>query len=49
MRHIHSGDLTTRLNKLFSTRAARLGALHELTKLAPVAIKQRPMPGTSQQ
>lgn len=37
-RHIHPGYLTTRLSKLFSTRAARLGTLHELTKLAPVAI-----------
>lgn len=37
-RHIHPGYLTTRLGKLFSTRAARLGTLHELTKLAPVAI-----------
>ncbi|WP_284982918.1 hypothetical protein [Arthrobacter sp. efr-133-TYG-118] len=37
-RHIHPGHLTTRLSKLFSTRAARLGTLHELTKLAPVAI-----------
>ncbi|MFH5879343.1 hypothetical protein [Arthrobacter sp. NA-172] len=37
-RHIHPGHLTTRLSKLFNTRAARLGTLHELTKLAPVAI-----------
>ncbi|UKA57010.1 Fis family transcriptional regulator [Arthrobacter sp. FW306-2-2C-D06B] len=37
-RHINPGHLTTRLSKLFSTRAARLGTLHELTKLAPVAI-----------
>lgn len=37
-RHIHPGHLTTRLSKLFSTRAARLGTLHELIKLAPVAI-----------
>jgi hypothetical protein len=37
-RHIHPGHLTTRLSKLFSTRAARLGTLHELSKLAPVAI-----------
>lgn len=37
-RHIHPGHFTTRLRKLFSTRAARLGTLHELTKLAPVAI-----------
>lgn len=37
-RHIHPGHLTTRLSKLVSTRAARLGTLHELTKLAPVAI-----------
>jgi len=33
-RHIHPGHLTTRL----STRAARLGTLHELAKLSPVAI-----------
>lgn len=32
-------SLRNRLRRqLFSTRAARLGALHELTKLAPVAI-----------
>ena len=37
-RHINPGYLTTRLSKLFKTRAARLGTLHELTKLAPVAI-----------
>lgn len=37
-RHIHPGHLTTRLGRIFSTRAARLGTLHELTKLAPVAI-----------
>ena len=37
-RHIHPGHLTSRLSRLFSTRAARLGTLHELTKLAPVAI-----------
>jgi hypothetical protein len=37
-RHIHPGHLTTRLSRMFSTRAARLGTLHELTKLASVAI-----------
>lgn len=37
-RHINPGYLTTRLGKLFKTREARLGTLHELTKLAPVAI-----------
>jgi hypothetical protein len=37
-RHISSGHLRTRLRDVFSTRAARLGTLHELTKLAPVAI-----------
>ncbi|WP_197412878.1 hypothetical protein [Arthrobacter sp. EpRS71] len=37
-RHIHPGHLTTRLSKLFSTPSARLGTLHELTKLAPAAI-----------
>lgn len=36
--HIHAATLRTRLRDLFSTRAARLGTLHELTKLAPVAI-----------
>lgn len=36
--HIHPGYLTTRLSRMFSTRAARLGTLHELTKLAPVAV-----------
>lgn len=37
-KHIHPGHLTERLTRIFSTRAARLGTLHELTKLAPVAI-----------
>lgn len=37
-RHINPGHLTGRLRKVFSIRAARLGTLHELTKLAPVAI-----------
>ena len=37
-RHINPGHLTARLRRIFSTRAARLGTLHELTKLAPVAI-----------
>jgi hypothetical protein len=37
-KHIHPGHLTQRLTRIFSTRAARLGTLHELTKLAPVAI-----------
>ncbi|WP_240691958.1 hypothetical protein [Arthrobacter sp. CAU 1506] len=37
-RHINPGHLTVRLRRIFSTRAARLGTLHELTKLAPVAI-----------
>jgi hypothetical protein len=37
-KHINPGYLTQRLTRLFSTRAARLGTLHELTKLAPVAI-----------
>lgn len=37
-RHINPGHLTARLGRIFSTRAARLGTLHELTKLAPVAI-----------
>jgi hypothetical protein len=37
-RHIDAGHLRNRLRLLFSTRAARLGTLHELTKLTPVAI-----------
>lgn len=37
-RHISSAHLRQRLRALFSARAARLGTLHELTKLAPVAI-----------
>lgn len=36
--HIGSGHLRQRLQTVFSARAARLGTLHELTKLAPVAI-----------
>ena len=31
-------SLRERLQRLFSPRAARLGTLHELTKLAPIAI-----------
>lgn len=38
-RHITAASLRERLRlRLASTRAARLGTLHELTKLAPVAI-----------
>ncbi|MEV4991843.1 Fis family transcriptional regulator [Pseudarthrobacter sp. LMD1-1-1.1] len=37
-KHINPSHLTQRLTRIFSTRAARLGTLHELTKLAPVAI-----------
>ena len=37
-RHIHPASLRIRLSGIFSTRAARLGTLHELTKLAPVAV-----------
>lgn len=37
-RHIQASTLTQRLSTAFSARAARLGTLHELTKLAPVAI-----------
>ena len=37
-RHIHAGHLRTRLQREFSARAARLGTLHELTRLAPVPI-----------
>lgn len=37
--HINAMSLRDRLRvRVFSTRAARLGTLHELTKLAPVAI-----------
>jgi hypothetical protein len=37
-RHIHGSSLRSRLKSVFSTRAARLGTLHELTKLGPVPI-----------
>jgi hypothetical protein len=37
-RHINPATLRSRLRDIFATRAARLGTLHELTKLAPVAI-----------
>lgn len=37
-RHIHPASLRTRLSPIFSTRAARLATLHELTKLAPIAV-----------
>jgi integrase len=37
-RHIHGSSLRQRLKVVFSTRAARLGTLHELTKLGPVPI-----------
>jgi hypothetical protein len=37
-RHIDPGHLGTRLRGVFGARAARLGTLHELTRLAPVAI-----------
>lgn len=37
-RHIHGASLRARLKTLFATRAARLGTLHELTKLGPVPI-----------
>jgi integrase len=36
--HIHGASLRSRLKVIFSTRAARLGSLHELTKLGPVPI-----------
>lgn len=36
--HVQAAALRSRLKSAFSTRAARLGTLHELTKLAPVAI-----------
>ncbi|MEV6271735.1 hypothetical protein AB0L64_31525 [Kribbella sp. NPDC051936] len=37
-RHINAASLRERLHRLFSPRAARLETLHELTKLAPIAI-----------
>lgn len=37
-KHLRASSLTERLRTAFSSRAARLGTLHELTKLAPVAI-----------
>ncbi len=37
-RHIDPTHLRGRLKAVFSTRAARLGTLHELTRQAPVAI-----------
>jgi len=37
-RHVNPAHLRHRLKDIFSTRAARLGTLHELTKLAPVAV-----------
>ncbi len=37
-KHLRSSSLTERLSTAFSSRAARLGTLHELTKVAPVAI-----------
>jgi hypothetical protein len=36
--HITAGHLRERLTQLFSARAARLGTLHELTKIAPIPI-----------
>lgn len=36
--HINPGHLRNRLRATFSTRAARLGTLYELTKLAPAAV-----------
>lgn len=37
-RHVDPGHMRGRLKDVFSTREARLGTLHELTKLAPIAI-----------
>jgi integrase len=37
-RHIHPATIRNRLSDIFSARAARLGTLHELAKLAPVAV-----------
>ncbi|MET3934825.1 hypothetical protein [Arthrobacter sp. OAP107] len=36
--HLQASTLTEQLSASFSSRAARLGTLHELTKFAPVAI-----------
>lgn len=36
--HIHGSSMRNRLKSVFSTRAARLGTLHELTKLGQVPI-----------
>lgn len=36
--HLHGSSLRSRLKAVFSTCAARLGTLHELTKLGPVPI-----------
>lgn len=35
---IHGSSMRNRLKSVFSTRAVRLGTLHELTKLGPVPI-----------
>jgi hypothetical protein len=40
-RHLLASTLTHRLSAAFSSRAARLGTLHELSKLAPVAHPRR--------
>lgn len=42
-RQVDATHLRNRLRAVFSTRAARLGTLHELTKLAPVAILAEPL------
>ena len=36
--HIHGASLRNRLKTIFGTRSARLGTLHELTKLGPIPI-----------
>ncbi len=36
--HIHAMSLRARLTQVFGARAARLGTLEELSKLAPVAV-----------
>jgi hypothetical protein len=36
--HITAAQLRERLTRVFSARAARLGTLHELTKIAPIPI-----------
>lgn len=49
--HINASSLRYRLRTVFSTRAARLGTLHELTKLAPTTVIAEALgysPGTTE-